>query len=144
MILPAKALISYFGGAIGNDIHNDRAGIQCRTIGDAAKVLDALKDPVNGYYDSRDVFTTIRRSSCPRLARTRRAAAMTGAPGSLKGMRIGIIRESMLTFPGIKADEPIVTAAVKEINDVLGKQARRDAGRVGRPALGGRSGHSRT
>ena len=39
MILPAKGLMSYFGGAIGNDMHNDRSGIQCRTIVDAAKVL---------------------------------------------------------------------------------------------------------
>jgi len=29
-------------------------------------------------------------------------------------MRIGIIRESMLTFPGIKADEPISQAAAKK------------------------------
>jgi amidase len=119
MILPAKGLMSYFGGAIGNDMHNDRAGIQCRTITDAAKVLDALKDPVNGYYDPRDVFTTVRRATFldhPYAA----DAANTGAAGTLKGMRIGIIRESMLTFPGIKADEPIVEAAAKEIKEILG------------------------
>ena len=50
----------------------------------------------------------------------RAGRAMSGAPGSLKGMRIGIIRESMLTFPGVKSDEPIVTAALKEIKTVLG------------------------
>ena len=119
MILPAKGILSYFGGAIGNDMHNDRAGIMCRTIGDAAKVLDALKDPVNGYYDPRDVFTTARRSRF--LDRPMRPSAkMTGEPGSLKGMRIGIIRESMLKFPGVKADEPIVDAAAREIQEILG------------------------
>jgi len=118
MILPAKGLISYFGGAIGNDMHNDRAGIQCRTLVDAAKVLDALKDPVNGYYDTRDVFTTTRRSD--RASAPYAANLMNGAPGSLKGLRIGIIRESMLTFPGVKADEPIVTAADREIKEILG------------------------
>src|SRR5690242_19971612 len=51
LILPHKAMISFLGGAIGSDIYNDRAGIHCRYIGDSAKVLDALKDPVNGYYD---------------------------------------------------------------------------------------------
>ena len=56
-------MISFLGGAIGADIHNDRAGIHCRSITDSAKVLDALKDPVNGYYDPRDVFTTVPRSS---------------------------------------------------------------------------------
>jgi Asp-tRNA(Asn)/Glu-tRNA(Gln) amidotransferase A subunit family amidase len=120
MILPAKGLLSYFGGAIGNDMHNDRSGIECRTIGDAARVWDALKDPANGYYDSRDVFTTVRRSSF--LDRPYAAsAAETGTPGSLTGLRIGVIRESMLTFPGIKADEPIVAAAGTEIASVLGR-----------------------
>ena len=63
LILPHKAMISFLGGAIGADIHNDRAGIHCRSVTDSAKVLDALKDPVNGYYDPRDVFTTVPRSS---------------------------------------------------------------------------------
>jgi amidase len=35
-------------------------------------------------------------------------------------VRIGVIRESMLTFPGVKADEPIATAAAREIKEVLG------------------------
>jgi len=121
LILPHKSLISYHGGAIGSDIYNDRAGIQCRSITDAAKVLDAMKDPVNGYYDPRDIFTTVPRSSVldtPYAA----SAATPGTAGSLRGMRIGVIRESMLIFPGIEADEPIVTAAVKEIKDVLGRQ----------------------
>ena len=119
MILPAKGLLSYFGGAIGNDMHNDRSGIECRTIADAAKVWDALKDPVRGYYDPRDVFTTVRRSSF--LTTPYAASATTpGTPGALKGLRIGVIRESMLTFPAVKADEPIVAAAAKEIASVLG------------------------
>ena len=37
-------------------------------------------------------------------------------------MRIGIIRESMLTFPGVKADEPIVDGRREEIKDVLGEK----------------------
>ena len=120
LILPHKALIGFVGGAIGSDIYNDRAGIHCRTVTDAAKVLDALKDPVNGYYDPRDVFTTIPRSSVLDKPYASTAAA-PGTAGALKGMRIGVIRESMLTFPGVKADEPIVTAAAKEIKDILGK-----------------------
>jgi Asp-tRNA(Asn)/Glu-tRNA(Gln) amidotransferase A subunit family amidase len=121
LVLPHKALVSYFGGAIGDDIHNDRAGIHCRSVTDSAKVLDALKDPVNGYYDPRDVFTTVPRASVLEAPYAPSAAA-SGAAGSLKGTRIGVIRESMLVFPGIKADEPIVTAAAKEIKDVLAGQ----------------------
>jgi Asp-tRNA(Asn)/Glu-tRNA(Gln) amidotransferase A subunit family amidase len=55
LILPHKSLISFLGGAIGADIYLDRAGIMCRAVKDAAKVLDALKDPANGYYDPRDI-----------------------------------------------------------------------------------------
>jgi amidase len=121
LILPHKALIGFDGGAIGSDVYNDRAGIHCRSITDSAKVLDALRDPVDGYYDPRDIFTTVARSSI--LSKSYAASAATpGTAGSLKGMRIGIIRESMLTFPGVKADEPIVEAALKEIKEVLGKQ----------------------
>ena len=119
LILPHKAMISFLGGAIGSDIYNDRAGIHCRYIGDSAKVLDALKDPVKGYYDPRDIFTTVPRSSVfPGSFAV--AASQTGARGSLRGMRIGIVRESMLKFPGVKADEPIADAAAKEIKTILG------------------------
>ena len=119
LILPHKSLISFLGGSIGADIYLDRAGIMCRTVKDAAKVLDALKDPANGYYDPRDIFTTVPRSSV--LEKPYAASAVSpGTRGSLRGMRIGIIRESMLTFPGIKADEPISQAADKEIKAILG------------------------
>ena len=74
LILPHKAHLSFLGGAIGAEIYNDRAGIHCRTIADAVKVLDALKDPVNGYYDPRDIFTTVPRSSVSdRAVRARRS-----------------------------------------------------------------------
>jgi Asp-tRNA(Asn)/Glu-tRNA(Gln) amidotransferase A subunit family amidase len=119
LILPHKSLISFLGGAIGADIYNDRAGIMCRTVSDAAKVLDALKDPNNGYYDPRDIFTTVPRSSVLDKGYAS-SAASPGTRGSLRGMRIGIVRESMLTFPGVKADEPISQAAAKEIKSILG------------------------
>src|SRR6266404_2802513 len=83
------------------------------------KVLDALKDPANGYYDPRDIFTTVPRSSV--LDKPYAPSALSpGTRGSLRGMRIGVVRESMLTFPNIKADEPISQAATKEIKAILG------------------------
>lgn len=121
LLLPHKALLSFQGGAIGADIHNDRSGIYCRNITDAAKVLDALKDEANGYYDPRDVFTTVPRASVLDTPYASHAAS-PGTPGSLQGVRIGVIRESMLIFPGIKADEPIATAAAQEIKEVLGER----------------------
>jgi Asp-tRNA(Asn)/Glu-tRNA(Gln) amidotransferase A subunit family amidase len=120
LILPHKALLPFIGGAIGADIHNDRTGIMCRSLVDAAKVMDALRDPRTGYYDPRDVFTTVPRSS---VLKGSYAANLTVAPrkGALHGVRIGVIRESMLTFPGVKADEPIAQAAAREIKEVLGE-----------------------
>jgi amidase len=119
LILPHKSLIGFNGGAIGADIHVDRSGIHARTIGDAAKVLDALKSPTEGYYDSRDPYTTVPRSS---VLNTPYAghAKMSGADGSLKGIRIGIIRESMVVRPDSMTEVPIVTAAAREIKELLG------------------------
>jgi Asp-tRNA(Asn)/Glu-tRNA(Gln) amidotransferase A subunit family amidase len=119
LILPHKSLLSFHGGAIGADIHVDRTGILCRTIADCAKVLDALKDPSAGYYDPRDAWTTVPRTS---VLGTPYAghAAMPGHKGALAGTRIGVIRESMVYPEGSKTEEPIVTAAAKEIKAVLG------------------------
>ena len=119
LILPHKAMLGFVGGAIGADIYCDRSGILCRTIADCAKVLDALKDPVNGYYDPRDPWTTVPRSAVLGTPYASHATA-SGAPGALKGVRIGIVRESMLVRPGESATVPICTAAAAEIKSVLG------------------------
>ena len=63
LLLPHKAMIGFDGGAIGADIYCDRTGIHAAGSATAPRVLDALKDPVNGYYDPRDPFTTVPRSS---------------------------------------------------------------------------------
>jgi len=121
LILPHKAMLGFDGGAIGADIYCDRSGIHCRTIGDCAKVLDALKDPIAGYYDPRDPFTTVPRSSVLPTPYASHAK-MPGTPGSLKGLRLGVIRESMVYPRGSKTEEPIVTAAAREIKTVLGEK----------------------
>jgi amidase len=118
LILPHKSMLGFGGGAIGADIYCDRSGIHCRTIKDCTKVLDALKDPVEGYYDPRDPFTTVPRSSVLSGGYARHAT-MTGEPGALKGVRLGVIRESMLIPPGSKTEQPIITAAAAEIKAVL-------------------------
>ena len=56
-------MISFLGAAIGADVYYDRSGVHCRSITDSAKVLDALKDPEDGYYDPRDISTTVPRVS---------------------------------------------------------------------------------
>jgi amidase len=119
LILPHKSLLGFNGGAIGADIYCDRSGVLCRTIADCAKVLDALKDPVEGYYDPRDPFTTVPRASVLNTPYASHAK-MTGEPGGLKGTRLGIIRESMVYPRGSMAEEPIVSAAAREIKTILG------------------------
>ena len=119
LILPHKAMLGFDGGAIGADIYCDRSGILARTIADCAKVLDALKDPVVGYYDPRDPYTTVPRSSVLPTPYASHATS-PGNPGALSGVRIGIVRESMLVLPGEKAPVPIATAAAAEIKAILG------------------------
>ena len=121
LILPHKSMLGFDGGAIGADIYCDRSGIHCRSIADCAKILDALKDPEEGYYDPRDPFTTVPRSSVldtPYASHVK----MVGDAGALSGMRLGVIRESLIYPPDSKTEEPIVTAATAEIKTVLGAQ----------------------
>jgi amidase len=121
LILPHKSMIGFEGGAIGADVHCDRTGIHARSLVDCAKILDALKDGNGGYYDPRDPFTTVPRSSVlegPYANYT----AMPSHAGALKGMRIGIIRESMIYPKGSKTEQPIVFAAAREIKAVLGNR----------------------
>jgi len=121
LILPHKAMLGFIGGAIGADLYCDRTGILCRTIGDCARVLDALKDKEAGYYDPRDPWTTVPRSAVLGTPYASHASAST-APGALRGMRIGIVRESMLVRPGEEATVPICSAAAAEIKAVLGER----------------------
>ena len=121
LILPHKSMLGFNGGAIGADIYCDRSGILCRTIGDCARVLDALKDPAHGYYDPRDHYTTVPRSSVlgtPYASHAR----MSGAPGALQSLRLGVVRESMVYSMGSRTEEPIVTAAAREIKTILGQR----------------------
>lgn len=118
LILPHKAMIGFDGGAIGADIYCDRTGIHARNLPDCAKILDALKDPEDGYYDPRDPFTTVPRASVISGGYTKHATA-NGAPGALKGVRLGVIRESMVYPKDSITEKPIVDAAKKEVQSVL-------------------------
>ena len=97
-LLTTKGLLPDSGG-IGYQWFNDRVGIHARTLADAAKVLDSMKDPVTGFYDSRDPFTAISKtlvSPKPYASFSVDDAALGGNPKPLKGMRIAILREHMV------------------------------------------------
>ena len=119
LILPHKAMISFHGNAIGADIQCDRTGILCRRVEDSAKVLDALKNSEDGYYDPRDPWTAVPRSS---VLDGYTKHISDGGTGSLSGMRIGVIRESMIAVPGSKSEGPITSAAATELKMVLAEK----------------------
>jgi len=78
-----------------------------------------------GILRSARPFTTVPRSSILSTSYASHAK-MAGTPGALKGVRIGVIRESMVYPRGSMTEVPIVTAAAKEIKTVLaGRWARR-------------------
>ena len=86
-------------GGIGNQWFYDRSGIHTRTLADAAKVLDAVKDPSTGYYDSRDPFTALPNaliSDRPYASFVVNDDAPASRPKPLQGMRIAILREYMV------------------------------------------------
>ncbi|HEY5809511.1 MAG TPA: amidase family protein [Povalibacter sp.] len=119
LILTTKGIIPDSGG-IGNQWFNDRAGIHARTLGDAAKVLDALKDPKTGYYDPHDPFTALPRALIPEQPYATFAVSdgsLQQNPQPLKGMRIAILREHMVK--PTKNHEAISDQIDAEIKSVL-------------------------
>ncbi|HMN47040.1 MAG TPA: amidase family protein [Povalibacter sp.] len=91
LIVPTKGMIS-FDGTIGANPYQDRPGIICRSVKDAATVLDAFRDKKTGtYFDAHDLYTSLPRvieSKTPYLD-----AIATAKARPLAGMRIGIVRE---------------------------------------------------
>jgi Asp-tRNA(Asn)/Glu-tRNA(Gln) amidotransferase A subunit family amidase len=93
-VVPTKGIIS-FGGSIGANPYQDRPGVYCRTVKDAATVLEAFRDKKTGFFDSRDVYTALPRVIASKTPYT--AAAMVPAGDKpLQGLRIGVIRELMV------------------------------------------------
>jgi amidase len=121
-----KGLIPY-GGAIGADPYLDRAGIQCRTVTDAAKVLDAIKDPQRGYFDPRDIYTALPKGLISQQPYASYAAlAPDGAKSRkpLAGMRVGIVREYMVKHAANdRAMSDVVNVEItKVLRDELGAE----------------------
>ena len=122
LLLTTKGLTPDSGG-IGNQFFRDRAGIHARTLTDAARVLDAIKDPESGYFDPRDPFTALPRALIPEqpyasFAVSDDALAQDGKP--LAGMRVGILREHMVKRT--LNHEALVDQTDKEFKAVLRDQ----------------------
>src|SRR5579862_9566800 len=104
--------ITMDGGTIYSD-SGDRAGIHCKTVKDAAMVLDSIKG-----YKSEDMFTAIPKGLIPKEPYTAFLvpdSAVKDKP--LKGMRIGIVREFMVKHT--RNDTAISDQIDQEIKTVL-------------------------
>ena len=102
------------GGILARKI-DDRAGIHCRTVEDAVRVLDAIKG-----YDSKEYFTAIPKSLIPEEPYTSFVIDeddLEGQAKPLEGMRIGIVREYMVKHS--RNDVAISDQIDKEIKTIL-------------------------
>ena len=121
-----KGLISY-GGAIGSDPYLDRAGLHCRSIKDAALVLDAFKNPERGFFDPRDIYTALPKNL---ISKDPYSSFLSGNANARKGekplagLRIGIVREYMVKHTANDATvSDLVNAEIKKVlRDQLGAE----------------------
>jgi amidase len=100
-------------GGMNSQRAGDRAGIHCRTVDDAAKVLDAVKG-----FNSGDMFTAIPKGLIPKepfASFVVKPAAVPGKP--LKGMRVALVREFMVKHT--KNDAWISDQIDKEAKSIL-------------------------
>jgi Asp-tRNA(Asn)/Glu-tRNA(Gln) amidotransferase A subunit family amidase len=100
-------------GGYGYKNIGDRAGIHCRTVADAVKVLDAAKG-----FDTRDIYSAVPMNTIPKEPYTTflvSDAQVASKP--LRGMRIAMAREFMVKHT--KNDAAISDQADKEIKAVL-------------------------
>ena len=98
-LLTTKGLLPDNGG-IGNQWFNDRAGIHARTLADAARVLDALKDPTTRLLRlARSVHRGAegaRLRPAVRELRDHGRGAADRTPSRCRGCASAILREHMV------------------------------------------------
>jgi Asp-tRNA(Asn)/Glu-tRNA(Gln) amidotransferase A subunit family amidase len=125
-LVTTKGLLSEDNTATAQFI-NHRPGILARTLADAARVLDAIRMPGHGYFDSRDVFTAIPKgfvSKEPYASFIVSGKQRKGKQRALEGIRIGIVREYMVKHtPNDVAISDSVDAEIKAVlRDQLGAE----------------------
>jgi Asp-tRNA(Asn)/Glu-tRNA(Gln) amidotransferase A subunit family amidase len=105
-LAPTQELVSRDG--MFDSGYNNRVGPICRTVKDAAKVLDVIAG-----YDPKDELTVFSVGRMPATP----YASFTSAR-RLDGMRIGVIREYMDRKLFNKADEESIAAAERAVADL--------------------------
>ena len=105
-LAPTKELVST-RGMIGAGL-NMRVGPMCRTVEDAARILDVIAG-----YDPKDEMTVFSIGRKPA-----RPYASYAAAGRLEGVRIGVLREYMSRKLFAKADEESIDIIERAIDDI--------------------------
>jgi Asp-tRNA(Asn)/Glu-tRNA(Gln) amidotransferase A subunit family amidase len=105
-IAPTQELVSR-DGMMGAGL-NMRTGPICRTVADAAKILDVIAG-----YDPKDDMTVLSVGRTPS-----RSYASVAAAGRLDGLRIGVVREYLDKKLFSKADEQSIDLVERAIADV--------------------------
>ena len=105
-LAPTKELVST-RGMIGAGL-NMRVGPMCRTVEDAARILDVIAG-----YDPKDEMTVFSIGRKPA-----RPYASYAAGGRLEGVRIGVLREYMSGKLFAKADEESIDIIERAIDDI--------------------------
>jgi Asp-tRNA(Asn)/Glu-tRNA(Gln) amidotransferase A subunit family amidase len=101
-------------GGPGYSDSGDRAGVHCRSVSDAVKVLDAVKG-----FNSEDMFTALTPGVIPKEPYA--SFLVTDAANKpLKGKRIAVVREFMVKH--VKNDAAISDQVDREIKNVLRDQ----------------------
>ncbi|MES2605716.1 MAG: amidase family protein [Pseudomonadota bacterium] len=121
-LVTTKGLTSEDGSMTAQFI-NHRPGAICKTIGDSARVIDAIRNPQQGYFDSKDMFTAIPDaliSEEPFATFVVDEAQLASNPKPLQGMRIGIVREYMVEH--VPNDAAISRRVDEEFKAVLRDQ----------------------
>lgn len=125
-LVTTKGLTSEDGTMTARFI-NHRPGAICKTIEDSARVIDAINNPEQGYFDSKDIFTAIPTGLVPTQPLASfivNAAQVAGDAKPLQGMRIGIVREYMVEHtPNDAAISQRIDAEIKTmLRDRLGAE----------------------
>lgn len=125
LLLPTQGLTADSGGQ-GYQYFRDRLGIHAKTVADATLVLDAIKDPEDGYFDLKGLYSAIPKglvSNAP-YASFVIDDNKSNKKKPLAGMRIGIIREHMVTptLNHIAITEKIDAEIKRVLRDELGAE----------------------
>lgn len=125
-LVTTKGIISSDDGWTAQFV-NHRPGVLCRTLGDAARVLDAMKDPETGYFDSNDFFTALPKPLIPEqpyASFTYGDSELAKKPKLLSGLRIGVVREFMISpSPNNQAINDEIDGEIKAVlRDALGAE----------------------